>query len=80
MTNARKIADTLGRKAIAERLDVGETAVSNAVVRGWFPATWSKLLEQMCEDAGIDCPPAVFKMRGYTQDVDCNASNQGDAA
>src|SRR6056297_748356 len=69
MITSRDIADRLGRKSIAERLGVGETAVSNAVVRGWFPATWSYLLEQMCNEEGIECPPALFRMRGTSLDV-----------
>lgn len=80
MVTARDIADRLGRKNMAERLEVGETAVSNAVVRGWFPATWSYLLNEMCGEQGVECPPALFRMRGATPDVDCPPTNQGERA
>ena len=80
MITPRYIADQLGRKELAARLDVGETAVSNAVVRGFFPATWHVLLEQMCRKAGLECPPSLFRMRGFTQDVNTADENQGRAA
>ena len=75
MITARDIADRLGRRNMADRLEVGETAVSNAVVRGWFPATWSYLLTQMCGEEGIECPPALFKMRGVSHDVDAGVDS-----
>lgn len=63
MTDVLKIADTLGRKEIATALDVGLTAVSNAVVKGRFPPSWYVVLLEMCRDASIDCPPELFQMK-----------------
>ena len=60
---ALQLADAIGRKQMAEYLDVGATAVSNAVVRGWFPSSWFLVCKDLAEQAGINCPPALFKMR-----------------
>lgn len=61
---APQIADALGRKNIADALKVGPTAVSNAVVRGAFPASWYVTIAFMCEKEGLPCPPSLFGMRG----------------
>lgn len=63
MTTPAQIADSLGRKAIAEAIGVGKTAVSNAVVRGKFPPSWFLILSRMAADAGVDCPPSAFGMQ-----------------
>lgn len=63
MTNASFIADTVGRAKIADACEVGLTAVSNAVVRGRFPASWYFPVRYLCDEAGIDCPLASFGMK-----------------
>lgn len=63
MMSAPLIADALGRKAIAEAVGVGETAVSNAVVRGKFPPSWFLVLSEMSKERGVECPPALFGMK-----------------
>lgn len=85
MTTARDIADAVGRKRLADTLGVGETAVSNAVVRGWFPSAWFLVVKDLADGAAVDCPPALFKMRlAGSQNVDSGAHVQvapaGDAA
>lgn len=60
---ASSICDALGRRAIAERIGVGITAVSNASVEGVFSATWYDTIYGMCQDAGIDCPRDLFKWK-----------------
>lgn len=79
MLDTKTVADALGRRQIADRLGVGETAVSNAVVRGWFPATWFFVLQDMCREEGLDCPPWLFKMKGSTPNVDTGGDVQGAA-
>ena len=61
--DATRFADAIGRREIAEAVGVGPTAVSNAVVRGWFPATWFLILQGLAEKHGVDCPPQIFKMK-----------------
>ena len=63
MTTASELADALGRKNIADALGVGLTAVSNAVVRGIFPSSWFLVMRELAENAGVSCPPGLFKMR-----------------
>ena len=58
------ICDKLGRKAIAERLNVGATAVSNASVEQKFPAAWYAVIREMCGSSGIDCPLDAFNWKG----------------
>lgn len=83
MSRTEHIADVLGRKAMAERLGVGATAVSNAVVRGWFPPSWYFVIDKMCEGVGIECYPEMFRMKSpndTTQTVDCEGGKCPQAA
>lgn len=82
MTTASDLADALGRKTIADALGVLPTAVSNAVVRGWFPSSWFLAVKAIADRMGQDCPPELFKMRAHNpSSVDSAASLQGgDAA
>lgn len=71
MASTHEIADAIGRKRLADELHVGLTAVGNAVVRGVFPASWSRKIRALCNEAGVDCPDDLFNMRGYdTPNVD----------
>lgn len=63
-TPAEQFADKLGRANIATATGVVVTAVSNAVVRGWFPPSWFVACKVLAESVGEDCPPALFGMRG----------------
>lgn len=81
MTTSIELANAVGRKEMADALGVGLTAVSNAVVRGWFPSSWFLVVKSLADALGHDCPPDLFKMKGgNTQFVDGDGANQGDAA
>lgn len=71
-TQAKKFAEALGRKDIAAAVGVKSTAVSNAVVRGWFPASWFIVVSDLANRKGLDCPPHLFGMKPLdnTQSVD----------
>jgi len=69
------ICDTLGRKAIADRLGVGTTAVSNASVDGRFPAAWYLGIVSMCDAAGLHCPIMLFNWRGQDRPRGQHAEN-----
>lgn len=58
--SAKEVCDVLGRRAMAKRLGVGVTQISNASVEGQFPARWFAILRDMCAEAGIDCPEYLF--------------------
>lgn len=63
---------------MADALDVGATAVSNAVVRGWFPSSWFLVVNDLAGERGIPCPPDLFKMKSpSTQSVDGAPCVQG---
>lgn len=63
-TSTQLICDALGRKRMAERLGVGLPAISNAAADGQFPAKWFAVLRDMCAEAGVECPEALFKFIG----------------
>lgn len=63
MMTALEFANALGRANIAEASGVGLTAVSNAVVRGWFPSSWFVAAKALADENGVDCPPELFGMK-----------------
>ena len=72
MMNVSQIADVIGRKEIADTVSVGPTAVSNAIARGAFPASWYLSIKVLCEARGVNCETAWFAM--------VRPSSQKDAA
>ena len=74
MKNAHELADAIGRKDLSAALGVGMTAISNAVVRGWFPSSWFVAADRLAHERGFACPPELFGMRAAsvdnTQNVD----------
>lgn len=79
MRTTLDIADTLGRKAIAEAVGVVPTAVSNAVKRGEFPASWYFAVSALAKKRGLHVDPAAFKVKGFQasspqQDLSSEAS------
>lgn len=54
------ICDTIGRKVVADRIGVGKTAVSNAVVEGIFPARWYREMRSLCAEHDLPCPDDLF--------------------
>ncbi len=48
---------------MSEALGVGATAISNSVVSGKFPPSWFVVMQALCKDAGIECPPSLFGMK-----------------
>lgn len=67
--NAQSLADALGRQTIADACGVGLTAVSNAVVRGRFPSSWFLAVQSLAAQSGLECPPALFRMKGAPHNV-----------
>lgn len=62
MMNVTQIADLIGRKEIAEMVNVGPTAVSNAISRGAFPASWYLGIDTLCALRGVKCQTEWFAM------------------
>lgn len=75
MITALEFADRIGRRAMADALNVGLTAVSNNVVKGSYPSSWYLALKRLADDAAVECPPALFRMKEGrpSQDVDADA-------
>lgn len=60
----KELSNALGQRAISERLPkVGQTAVSNAVVRGAFPSSWYLAVRALCDERGIECPDGAFNFK-----------------
>jgi hypothetical protein len=60
MTCISDIVSAVGRAGLRKKLDVSDTAISNALSRGLFPAKWYRIIHGECEAIGIDCPMAMF--------------------
>ena len=63
MTTARMIAQKLGRDKLQSALGVKSGAVSAAVVRGQFPASWFHEMEQLAHAANMELPRRLFNWR-----------------
>ncbi|WP_119309665.1 hypothetical protein [Cohaesibacter haloalkalitolerans] len=63
MSTARSIVSDLGAGAVAVRLGVGASAVSNNVVIGSFPASWFVPLFLMGLEQGVSVPVSLFRWR-----------------
>lgn len=57
---AARLADAVGRREIADAVGVGLTAVSNAITRGSFPASWFFAVEAACRAKGVSCDRQAF--------------------
>lgn len=64
MKSALDIANTLGRKVIADAVGVGPTAVSNALSRKTFPAAWYFAINDLAAKRGLSVDPAAFAVKG----------------
>jgi hypothetical protein len=61
---ATTICNALGRKAMADRLGVVVSAISNNATEGTFPAIWFDTVDDMCREAGgIPCPRTLFRFK-----------------
>lgn len=54
------VATAIGRANLAKALSVRATAVSQAIVRGHFPASWFLVVTAMAAEAGFECPVTAF--------------------
>lgn len=64
MQTPRDFVDSLGRRAIADRLGVDVSAISHACRVGKMPAAWYMPLNLMAQEQGASPPPpALFAWR-----------------
>lgn len=80
-TPSTEFADAIGRKAIADAVGVGVTAVSNAVVREAFPSSWFLACQKLASLKKVPFPAALFQQRGVDipQSVNSIAADQVSA-
>lgn len=69
MTDVKHIVKTLGARAIADRLGVTRSAVSNAAMANQFPASWYLVVCDLCDEHDMGEPPySLFGFkRGYEE-------------
>jgi hypothetical protein len=81
MITSHQFADAVGRKNLAKAVGVGAPAVSNAVERGVFPASWYEVGRALAIEADVDCPPELFGQKSLhtSQFVNDATSFQGVA-
>ena len=56
----RLLVKQMGRAALIERLGVASSTVSTQINRGWLPARWYAVCDDLSGRAGIDCPRDLF--------------------
>lgn len=77
---AEMFANVVGRSNLAAQVGVGLPAVSNAIDRGVFPASWHEAGKRLA-NGKIECPPELFGQKfghNYTsQHVNPSKGKQG---
>ena len=63
MITTSEILETLGQKRVGRALGVVPPSISNAKRVNRFPACWFLVLREMCGEAGLDCPEALFHFK-----------------
>jgi hypothetical protein len=66
MSTPKQIIYAIGRKRVSAFLNVGETAISNAITRGKFPPAWFEGCRELASEVGIECPAHLFGQRGFS--------------
>lgn len=79
ITTARELADAIGRQKIADTMGVGLTAVSNAVVRGQFPASWFTACQELARPLAVEVSPDLFGMKPGPQNVNSPRPFRGNS-
>jgi hypothetical protein len=80
MQTAKEISARFGQRTIAATLGVSVGAVSNAVVRGQFPASWYVAIQSLCNRDGELCPVEAFAFKPIHQCASSVESEAGDGA
>jgi hypothetical protein len=60
MTCTSDILAAVGRANLRKKLGVSDTAISNALSNGIFPAKWYLIVSSECTAINLDCPLALF--------------------
>ena len=61
--NTKLFADIVGRQALAKAVGVSTAAVTNAIERGTFPASWYEEGRRLALIHRIEAPPAMFNQK-----------------
>jgi len=66
--NAETFLESVGRKALSDKLGVGLTALSNASVANKFSNSWYEVIKEISKKEGLEFPKHLFNMRGRSAD------------
>lgn len=66
--DTREVVYAIGRKKLVASLDVGETAISEAIVRGHFPSGWYPTIKSLAEKEGLEVSLSLFNWRVPVKD------------
>lgn len=70
MDTVKTTIQTLGRSAIADRINAIPSSFSNAITNGHFPASWYVALQEMAQEGGHGkIPDTLFNMKGVKADA-----------
>ena len=64
MMTTHDFADAVGRRKMAQSLEISARAVSNAVTRKKFPASWLEVSRALAAEADVPFPVYLFGQRG----------------
>jgi len=60
----KELISKIGRKQVLKRLDLrSNSAISNQIRDGRFPASWFVALRDMAREKGLDVPLDLFRWR-----------------
>ncbi len=60
MMTVEQICDEVGRKQLADSLNVSRAAITNAIAAGKFSPRWYRVVSVLCDEKGIECPDDLF--------------------
>jgi hypothetical protein len=74
--SAEQFADAVGRSVLARSVGVGLSAVSNAIERGKFPASWYEAGKELAASVNVECPPGLFGQKKPLHSQNVNAARK----
>lgn len=60
MNSISEIVTAVGRVNMRTKLNISDTAISNALARNVFPPRWYRLLRDECDVLGVECSMDYF--------------------
>lgn len=55
-----QLLDAIGKKRVQDALNVGRSAIYNALKAGKLPPSWFDVIDTFARSEGVDCPRRFF--------------------